>query len=445
MIRFLQRDDISIVSVCDVNRENTNYCEWSPGELRRKVREFISEPGWGGNTEGCLAGRDPARYIVEKYYGRQSGQTDFKGCTAYTDFRELLANESDLDAVIIGTPDHTHAVISKSAMQHGKHVYCQKPMTHSVLEAHKLAGYADDTGVATEVAIGVHASESTRLLCEWIWDGAIGNVTSVHNWSSRPFWPQGIDHPVEPMPVPESLNWDLWLGPAPYRDYHSCYQPFVWRGWKDFGNGAVGDMGCYSFDTLFRVLKLTTPEWIEASGNLPYIREGTVTRPYIQNETYPASSLICYHFPARENMPSVKIYWYDGGLKPVRPAELEDERELPEEGMLFVGDDGKILCDFSGGSPRIIPESGMKAYSRPPKTLPRSDGHIDEWIRACKGGTAADANFTYTAKVTQTLLLGNVALNYGSRIYWDEQNLKVSNAEEANTYLHRAYREGWNI
>ena len=197
MMRFLEQPDIKITSVCDVNKQDTNYCEWGPGELRRKIREFIAEPGWGGDQEGCLAGRDPAQYVVEKYYAKKNGNNSYNGCSAYTDFRELLATESDLDAVIIGTPDHTHAVISKAAMDHGKHVYCQKPMTHSALEARKLAEYAKNSNIVTQVAIGVHASESTRLLCEWIWDGAIGNVYLVYNWSSRPFWPQGIDRPTE--------------------------------------------------------------------------------------------------------------------------------------------------------------------------------------------------------------------------------------------------------
>jgi predicted dehydrogenase len=247
------------------------------------------------------------------------------------------------------------------------------------------------------------------------------------------------------MPVPDNLDWDLWLGPAPYRPYHNCYQPFVWRGWKDFGNGAIGDMGCYSFDTMFRVLKLDAPDWVEASGNMPYTRQKTVTRPFVQNETYPKACLITYHFPAREEMTPVKIHWYDGGLKPSRPSELEDQRELPEEGMLFVGDRGKILCDFSGGSPRIIPESKMRSYERPDKTLPRSIGHIDEWVRACKGGEAADANFEFTGKVTQALLLGNVALQHGKRIDWDAENFRVINDDEANKYLHRDYRDGWTI
>jgi predicted dehydrogenase len=445
MINFLQNPDFKIISVCDVNKEDTNYFEWSPGELRRKVREFISEPGWGGEQEGCLAGREPARYIVEKYYAKDLSKEKFSGCTSYNDFRELLAAEPDLDAVIIGTPDHTHAVISKTAMENEKHVYCQKPMTHSVLEARKLAEYAQKYNVATQVATGIHASESTRLLCEWIWDGAIGHVHEVHNWSSRPFWPQGIDRPADSMPVPENLDWDLWLGPAPFREYHTCYQPFAWRGWKDFGNGAIGDMGCYSFDTIFRVLKLQAPVSVEASGSKSYVLEGTTTNINTHDETYPRACKIHYQFAAREDMSPVSIHWYDGGLKPQRPIELEAGRQLPDEGLLFVGDRGKILCGFEGGSPRIIPESKMQEYERPLKTLPRSIGHIEEWVRACRGGESADANFGFSGKVTQSLLLGNVALNHGSKIEWDPENFRVTNSEQANQYLHRNYCEGWEI
>jgi predicted dehydrogenase len=444
MIKFLQNSEFKITSVCDVNKQDTNYCEWGPGELRQKIRDFISEPGWGGTQEGCLGGRDPAKYIVEKYYAKENPKGRYKGCNSYRDFRELIDSESDLDAVIIGTPDHAHAIISKTAMENGKHVYCQKPMTHSVLEARKLAEYAKTYNIATQVATGGHASESTRLLCEWIWDGAIGYVREVHNWSSRPFWPQGIDRPKESMPVPENLDWDLWLGPAPFREYHTCYQPFAWRGWKDFGNGAIGDMGCYSFDTIFRVLKLDAPVSVESSGSRSYELEGTITHINTHDETYPRACLINYQFPARGDMPAVKLYWYDGGLKPRRPLELESARQLPEEGLLFVGDKGKILCDFQGGSPRLIPESKMQLYKRPKKYLPRSIGHIEEWVRAVRGGDAADANFGFAGKVTEALLLGNVALNAGEKILWNKEDFKT-NSELADKYLHPPYREGWEI
>jgi predicted dehydrogenase len=445
MMNFLQRPDVKIVSICDVNKESYDYCEWWAGELKEKVRNLIGNERWGGTTIGAIGGREPARQIVDAYYSKNIRSGAYKACSSYNDFRELIREESDIDAIVIGTPDHLHAVISMLGLKNGKHLYCQKPFTHSVYEAHRLAQVAKKAMVVTQVATAVHASESTRLLCEWIWDGAIGAIHEVHNWSNRPFWPQGCNRPAESEPVPINFDWDLWLGPAPFRPYHRVYQPFVWRGWKDFGTGALGDMGCYSFDTIFRVLKLGAPTSVEACGSFEYKVEHGLSLKQENKETYSRASLIQYHFPAREEIPPVTIHWYDGGLKPMRPLELEQEREMPEEGLMFVGEKGKILCNFSGGSPRLIPESAMQAYKRPPKSLPRSIGHIEEWLRACHGGEPADANFEFAGQVTEALLLGNIALEVGKKIEWDAKNLRVSNIPRANEYLHTQYRDEWNL
>jgi hypothetical protein len=286
--------------------------------------------------------------------------------------------------------------------------------------------------VATQVATGNSASEATRVLCEWISDGAIGQVSDVYNWSTRPVWPQGIERPIEKQAVPDYLDWDLWLGPAPNRPYHSVYQPFDWRGWYDFGTGAVGDMGCYSFDTIFRVLKLQAPVRIESSSTKVF------------KETFPAASILHFYFAGRGEMSPVTIHWYDGELRPQKPEELGDE-ELESEGLLFVGDKGKILCDFSGGEPRLIPASAMAAYVKPVKTLPRSPGHYEEWIGACKGGEKAGANFETAGPVTETILLGNVAVRAGKTIEWDSKTMTVTNDKEANELIHFAYRDGWSL
>jgi predicted dehydrogenase len=327
-------------------------------------------------------------------------------------------------------------------MKAGKHVYCQKPLTHTVLEARKMAESARKYRVATQLGTVNQASEESRLLREWIWAGAIGAVREVHNWSNRPIWPQGIDRPTETPPVPATLAWDRWLGPAPYRPYHPAYLPLVWRGWLDFGTGALGDMGCYSFDTIFRVMKLAHPTSIEASGSA--FAPKMWNHLQINTETYPRASVIRWQFPARADMPPVTVTWYDGGMFPAEPDELEG-RPLHREGLLFVGDKGKILCDFAGGNPRLIPESKMQAFKRPPKTLPRSIGHHDEWLRACKGGEPAGANFGYSGLVTQALLLGNVALRTRRKLYWDGPNFKVTNIPEANNYLHFDYRQPWSL
>jgi predicted dehydrogenase len=337
-------------------------------------------------------------------------------------------------------------VISIAAMKMGKHVYCQKPLTHSIYEARRMAEVAQETKVATQVAIGNQASESTRLLCEWIWDGAIGPVREVHNWSSRPFWPQGHDRPDEAQPVPPGLDWDLWLGPAPDRPFHHIYLPFVWRGWLDFGTGALGDMGCYSFDTLFRVLKLAAPTSVETCLNREYTLVRGVTTPKVNKETYPRAAIIRYHFPARENMAPVTVNWYDGGMLPARPEELQEQQELDKEGMLFVGDHGKILCEFNGSNPRLIPEAKMKAYKQPPKTLPRSTGHNQEWIDACKGGKPAGANFEFEGQVTETLLLGNTAiLADKQKIRWDGMKLQSPDLPDSDKYINPPYRQGWTL
>jgi predicted dehydrogenase len=437
MMDFMKQPDVQIIAVCDVNKESSDYVEWWPNELREKQRALLgsSYSDWGADWKGGTAGREPARRLVEAYYAAQTSSAKYKGCAAYIDYRELLEKEKDLDAVMVGTPDHTHTVISIAAMKKRKHVLCQKPMTHSIYEARRLAEVARETKVATQVTINNQASEDTRLLCEWIWSGAIGSVREVHNWSTRPFWPQGIERPATEEPVPGSLDWDLWVGPAPFRPYNRIYLPFVWRGWYDFGAGALGDMACYSFDTVFRVLKLASPNSVEASSTKTF------------KETFPIASVIHFYFGARGDMPPVRLTWYDGALRPPRPAELEEDREmgLENEGLLFIGDKGKIMCGFHGQNPRLIPESRMKDFTLPPKTLPRSAGNNEEWIKACKGGTPGGANFEFEGPITEAVLLGNVALRAGKKLYWDGPAMKVTNSVDAQQYVRAEYRQGWTL
>ncbi|MCX7046390.1 MAG: Gfo/Idh/MocA family oxidoreductase [Candidatus Sumerlaeota bacterium] len=450
MLAFLKQPDVQITAVCDVNKQASDYPQWGANEFRESVRKMLGADysTWGEwlstdheviltrtkKVTGGAAGREPCRQIVDAYYASLKRSGKYKGCAAYSDFRELLEKEKDLDAVVIGTPDHWHAPIAIAAMKKGKHVYCQKPMTRLIAEARHMADVARETKVATQVAIGNQASETTRQLCEWIWDGAIGPVRQVINWSSRPFWPQGLERPKEEEPVPEGLDWDLWLGPAPVRPYNHIYLPFNWRGWYDFGCGALGDMGCYSFDTIFRVLKLEAPVSAEASSSEMY------------PETYPKSSIINFNFPARGDMPPVKLTWYDGGLKPACPEELSEKGKLADEGLIFTGDKGSILCGFLGERPALIPESKMKDYKQAPKTLPRSIGHEREWLEACKGAKEKPgANFEFESLVTETILLGNVALRAKERILWDRANMKAANTKSAEQYIRTEYRQGWTL
>src|SRR5579872_1490566 len=453
MLHFLREPDVQGVAVCDVNKSGANYPQWATHEFCNSVRKLLGvDSGWDwlspdqpiqlshtlAVTSG-VAGREPCQKIVDGYYGTQQRSGQYKGCAAYNDFRDLLEKQKDVDAVVVCTTDNLHAAVSAAAMKKRKHVFCQKPLTHTIYEARRIAEIARETGVATQIAVGNQASEATRLLCEWIWAGVIGPVREVKNWSSRPFWPQGIERPKETQPVPEGLDWDLWLGPAPERPFNHAYLPFVWRGWSDFGCGALGDMGSYSFDTIFRVLKLEAPLSVEASSSDRY------------DETFPLASIVRYNFPARGDMPPVKFTWYDGGLKPERPEELEENRPLKgdgeeDEGLLFIGDRGKILCSFNGGNPKLIPQSKMDSFQPPNKTLPRSPGNEREWLDACKGGKVKPGgNFEFEGLVTETLLLGNVAPRTGGKMSWDRGTMKANNSDTAQNLIRPERRTGWEL
>jgi predicted dehydrogenase len=353
----------------------------------------------------------------------------------YQDFRVLLEKCKDIDAVVIAVPDHNHSVIAMAAMNLGKHVFCEKPLTHSIYEARKLAQSAREKKLATQMGNNGHAGEWVRLFCEYVWDGAIGPVREVHAWTDRPLWPCELKRPTDKPVVPSYLDWDLWLGPARYRPYHPCYMPIVWRGWVDFGTGSLGDMGCHILDPVFMGLKLGHPTWVEAER----------TNMSVSAETYPAKSIIQFEFPARGDMPTLKLIWTDGAQKPVRPEELEPGQKLPENGVLCIGDKGKMLCEFAQ-PPRIIPESKMLEYKRPVKTLPRSKGHFVEWIEACKGrGPAPGSNFDYAAALTEMMLLGNVALRAQEKIFWDGPNMKVTNSRNLDHLVREEYRTGWSL
>ena len=365
----------------------------------------------------------------------------FPDAKRYRDFRVMLEKQKDIDAVVVATPDHTHALISLTAMKMGKHVYCQKPLTHTVEEAQMMRQVAAEMKVATQMGNEGQASEHTRLIQEFIADGAIGAVREVHLWTDRPmngvhgvFWPQGVDRPDNQPSVPEYLDWNLWLGPAPVRPYHPAYHPFKWRGWWDFGTGALGDIGCHAMGSIFRALKLEYPISVQAS----------CTR--VNTESFPVASIVTYEFGARGDMPPVTVTWYDGGLKPPRPVELEPGRRMGTGGCLYIGDKGKILDG------RIIPEAKMKEYQLPAKTLDRSIGHYNEWIAACKGSKAAGSNFYVSGHLTEVVLMGNVALRMelreklmAQKLLWDAEKKEFSNLPEANAFLKKSYRDEFSI
>ncbi len=408
------------------------------GHVPPSAKLNIAGIGIGGRGQGdldeCRSENIVALCDVDEAYAAKVFDR-YPKARKWTDFRKMLDEQKDIDAVIIATPDHAHAVISMAAIKRGKHVYCEKPLAHSIWEARQVTEAARAAGVATQLGNQGQATEENRLVSEFIWDGAIGPVHEVHSWCNRYISPRGIGRPTDTPPVPSTLNWDLWLGPAKYRPYNPAYLPFTWRGWWDFGTGVLGDIGCHQFDPIFRALKLSYPTTVEACSS------------GVNDETAPQSSIVRYAFPARQGMPELTLTWYDGGLMPERPAELEEGRRFgnPDDN-LFIGETGKMLGH------RLIPEAKMQAYERPPRRIPRSPGHHREWINACKGGPAARSNFDWSGPLTEVVLMANVALRMekqlyekGLKLHVDGPNMKVTNLPEANRYIRSEYREGWTL
>lgn len=364
----------------------------------------------------------------------------FNKAAKYRDFREMLDKQKDIDAVTISTPDHMHAVAAMYCMQMGKHVYVQKPLTYTIQEARMLAETAREYRVATQMGNQGHSGDGVRDLCEMIWSGAIGQVKECHIWTNRPVWPQGVDRPTDKVPIPENMSWDLWLGAAPERPYNPAYAPFSWRGWWDFGCGALGDMACHIADPANWSLRLsevgpTSVECLEQEG--------------VNKETYPTKSIIRYEFPRRGPMDPVTVYWYDGGNKPKMPADLPADTALGDgnNGSLFIGTDGYITSGEYGGKSRLLPDSKMADYTMPNQTIPRipdADPYLN-WIQACKGGVAACSNFDYAGPFTEWVVMGNLSLRFpGQKLDWDAKNMKVTNVKEANEFVGRTPRKGWS-
>jgi len=379
------------------------------------------------------AGRLPVKAEVEKHYAQQNPQ--FK-CNDYVDFRKLLEKEKNIDAVLCATPDHWHAFVTMAAIHRGKHVYCEKPLTHNIYEARMVAKAAAEAGVATQMGNQGRSVEGNRLTCEMVWDGAIGEVKEVHAWSSAAGWSSGRGRPQERPSVPAGFDWRLWLGPKPPRAYHPAYAPYNWRGWWAFGTGAVGDMSVHNLDPAFAALKLGHPISVEA-----------VQTDFVDTEVIAPNNHVIWEFGPREGMGPVTVHWYDGNLEPPRPAELEEGRRLGGggNGILLIGDKGTIMGGGWSGSPRLIPETKMREYGKPPRTLPRSPGHHRNWLDACKGGPKACSDFSYGARLTEFVLLGDVAIRAKKKILWDGPNMKATNAPEAQAFVQERYRPGFDL
>ena len=400
----------------------------------------------GGNLRACSGENIVALCDVDERYAAGTFKA-FPNAARYTDYRVMLEKQKDIDAVVIATPDHTHAVITMAAIRAGKHVYCQKPLTHTIYEARKITEAARKYKVQTQMGNQGHSSEDIRLVREWIQSGAIGDVKEVHAWTDRPIGKQWWtnfavkDLPQGSQPVPETLNWDLWLGPARERGYNCAYHPFKWRGWLDFGTGALGDMGCHILDPACWALDLRHPSSITA--------EVEQVKPGLKDEVFPISAKVTYEFPQRGKLCPMKLVWHDGHFKVPRPSMLEDGRTVPESGAIIYGDKETILHGSHGaGDARIIPEARMKTFVRPEKTLPRVSGrHEEDWIRACKDGQPASSNFAdYGGQLTEMVLLGVAVQRVpGEKLEWDGENLRFTNNDEANRYIHTPYRDGWSL
>jgi len=364
----------------------------------------------------------------------------FPSVPKYKDFRRMFDKQGkEIDAVLVSCPDHMHGMAAMWAIERGKHVYCQKPLTRTVWEARMLTEAAARYRVATQMGNQGYSTEGTRQCCEIIWAGDIGNVTEVHAWTDRPikFWPQGPDVIPKQEPVPETLDWDVWLGVAEKRPYSPAYVPHNWRGFPDFGAGAIGDMACHILGAANMALRLTAPTRVEC-----------IKKEGIGRYTFPARTVIRFDFPARGAMPPVKIFWYDGLVERPQFEGVPADEVLGDKnanGSLFIGDKGMLTTGCYGEGTRLVPAARMKDYKLPSPLLTRSPGHYRDWIRACKGGAPACSDFSVAGPFVQWMLLGVIAMMVEGPLEWDARRMRITNNQEANRYLKPKFRKGWKF
>ena len=391
----------------------------------------IGVGGMGGSDVGQMSGENIIALCDVDWKHAAGTFKRHPNVKKYRDFRKMLDKEGDkIEAVTVSTPDNLHAVAAMAAIKRRKHVYCQKPLAHDVYEVRALAEAARKYKVVTQMGIQIHAEPAVKRVAEIIKSGLIGKVRKVDIFSNKN-WGGGT-RPTESMEVPETLDWDLWLGPAPWRPYHKTYLPGQWRRWWDFGTGTLGDMGCHIIDPVFWALDLRYPLSVEA-------RPGPFNK-----DTYPTATTVTWEFPARGDLPPVTVTWNDGSRRPPLPDDFEQGRKLPGQGGLYYGDKGTLLAPHMG-NPRLIPEEKMKGFKMPEPFLGRGENHYQQWIKACKGGPTPTANFDYSGPLSETILFGNVAARAGRKLLWDGPNLKITNMPEANKYLKRQYRQGWSL
>jgi hypothetical protein len=445
---LVARPDLQFVAVVDPNRDSQNYVDWDRWGNRDTVREFLEDPAWGSSDTGIRAGRDVARQIMESYYRKQNRAGT--GIRSYEDFREMLEKESDIQGVVNITPDHQHGSINISALRKGKAAISHKPVASVLYEVRRTVQAARESSAASHL-LAYSNKPDRHTLAAWIDAGVIGAVREVHNWTNRPFWPQGMqEYPTSGPAAPSGFNWELWQGPEPDRAYHPSYTFAVYRGWYAYGTGCLGDMGHYSLWQPYRILNLGVPEFVEARpNNEAFVDESNVSGGgHVSLVSFPRASTVRWRHPATANRPPVDTFWYDGGMKPQTPEELyEDNEDLADEGMLFIGDKGKILCDFRANKPRLIPQSRQRAFEGSvvardvDPTTPE-----DEWVSALKQGTKSKGSFEQVAALAEAVTLAGIALRVPyTRLLWDAQKMEFTNSSDANRLVRREqYRQGWD-
>ena len=444
---LLAEPRLQIVAVCDPNTDSSDYVEWGKNGIRNQIRTYLGKPGWRENDSGCPGGREVGREVVDTYYANQRGDENFKACSAYADFRELLDQQKDLDAVKIMTPDHLHATVSIAAMNQGKHVMVHKPIANRLYEGRLAVDTARKTKVATHL-LAYGSGTGNGQIAERIKEGVIGPLREVHNWTNRPVWPQYTEISKDRPPVPKGFDWDLWLGPTLDRPYHPNYTHTVFRGWYDFGGGSMADMGIYSLWPIFTALDLDAPASAEAWATHTCSIVDHVSRPVKNDFSYPAGCTLRFHFAPKGDMPAIDLFWYDGGMKPRLPRELEaHDVEMDREGILFIGDRGTIMAGFHGENPRVFAKGQNEPLAMDEsssQTSGRGQRH-SAWLAACRGGDPSPGSFLNAAAITDTVNLGTVALRAGKKVLFDSDEMKITNDSEANKYLYRDYREGWEL
>ncbi|MEP7317172.1 MAG: Gfo/Idh/MocA family oxidoreductase [Panacibacter sp.] len=450
LLPLLAVPEIQVISVCDPSEKAIGYKDWGKDYLRSEIRKAIKKPDWDCGGDGLIpGGRENGKSIVDAFYANVRPGQKYKGCSAYADVRELLEKEKDLDAVKIMTPDHLHGILSMAAIKRGKHVLVHKPLSNRLLEGKKVIELARNNPKVITHLIPWDSNGTMETVMTWINAGAIGTLTEVHNWTNRPVWPQYPDLPKDKPATPEGFNWDLWLGPEAMRDYSPDYTNMVFRGWYDFGGGAMADMGHYSLWTVFNALKLTSPVSVEPHRSHVCSFHDPVPYRINNNFSFPMASTVRFKYPVNGNRPPVDLCWYDGGMRPPIPVELSNNnKELPEEGMMFVGDKGKILAGFNVQDPKIISGTQMDA----PKTnatdkrdqVTQTSAALPLFVNACKTGKQYAGNFTEAEYITEAVNLYAVALRTNKLLKYDAASQKITNVADANKYLNREYRSGWD-